>query len=123
MHRQTQKVPDLGRENNDRDADCETDDNRIRDELDELAAAHEDLRKRNFNGGAGGERGQRFHAAMIKRFDRNGDGRLDENEKAAMKKYFLDRFDTNHDGRLDEDERATMREQLKADAKAGKFKN
>ena len=89
----------------------------------ELAAAHEDLRKRNFNGGAGGERGQRFRAVMIQRFDRNGDGRLDENEKAAMKKYFLDRYDTNHDGRLDEDERATMREQLKADAKAGKFKH
>ena len=89
----------------------------------ELAAAHEGRLKQNFNGGASGERGKRFRAAMIKRFDRNGDGQLDENEKAAMKKYFLDRFDTNHDGRLDEDERAAMREQLKAGAKAGKFKN
>ena len=35
----------------------------------------------------------------------------------------LKRYDTNHDGKLDEEERAAMREQLKADAKAGKFKN
>ena len=89
----------------------------------ELAAAHEGMLKETFNGTAGGERGKKFRAAMIKRFDRNGDGQLDESEKAAMKKYFLDRFDTNHDGKLDEDERAAMREQLKAEAKAGKFKN
>ena len=89
----------------------------------ELAVAHEGMLKQNFTGNAGGERGKKFRAAMLQRFDRNGDGRLDDEEKAAMKKYFLDRFDTNHDGRLDDDERAAMREQLKADAKAGKFKN
>lgn len=89
----------------------------------ELALAHEGMLKAGFAGGANTERGKKFRAAMVKRFDRNGDGQLDESEKAAMKKYFLDRFDTNHDGRLDEDERAAMREQLKADAKAGKFKN
>ena len=61
--------------------------------------------------------------ALLKRFDKNGDGQLDESERADMRKYFLARFDKNGDGRLDEDERAAMREEFKAQAKALKLKN
>ncbi len=90
-----------------------------------LPSAHERHDEGGFQRGGcdDTERGRKLRAGMIKRFDRNGDGQLDEEEKATMRKYFLDHFDTNHDGRLDDDERAAMREQLKADAKAGKFKN
>lgn len=58
---------------------------------------------------------------LIKRHDKNGDGRLDEEEKAAAhaamrkeggggqgdrRKQLLKRFDKNGDGRLDDTERA-----------------
>ncbi len=58
---------------------------------------------------------------LLRRFDKNGDGRLDENEKAAARramreddggtekerrKQLLKRFDKNGDGRLDDAERA-----------------
>ena len=73
---------------------------------------------------------------LLKRFDKNGDGKLDETELAdaheAMLKEQLDRqaiqatrpnadqfrakmleqFDRNHDGRLDDDERAEMRKYI-----------
>ena len=71
-------------------------------------------------------------AALLKRFDRNGDGRLDESELAAAhetmlrnsregvnsadpaaKKFraaVLKRFDRNGDGVLDESERAAARQ-------------
>lgn len=60
-------------------------------------------------------------AEILKRFDKNGDGKLDEDEKAAAKSEMrgkrgaaatkihdriLERFDKNHDGLLDETERA-----------------
>lgn len=76
--------------------------------------------------------------AIIKRFDRNGDGRLDENEKEAAKaamekegmmatkpikpekldreeqrKKFIKRFDKNGDGKLDEKEREAAAEELR----------
>src|SRR3954468_21040431 len=79
---------------------------------------------------AGGMKGRR-DAEMLKRFDKNGDGRLDDDERAeakeAMFKEQMDRqaaratalggteqerakmlelFDKNKDGRLDDDERA-----------------
>jgi Ca2+-binding EF-hand superfamily protein len=74
---------------------------------------------------------EKRHQELIKRFDKNGDGKLDEAEKAAareeMKKEgenprglggaggghwreeMLKRFDKNGDGKLDEAERAEMR--------------
>lgn len=67
-----------------------------------------------------------FRARLLEMFDKNKDGRLDEEERAAAKKYaeehgmrpgapmpatrdeMLKRFDKNGDGRLDDDERAAM---------------
>ncbi len=67
------------------------------------------------------------HAEIIKRFDKNGDGMLDEAEKTAAKEYnrekhgermnkagermrknALAKFDKNGDGKLDESERAEI---------------
>lgn len=67
---------------------------------------------------------------MMKRFDKNGDGQLDEEERNAMRESFggmrgqggpggpggsnreemMKRFDKNGDGQLDEEERNAMRE-------------
>ena len=70
-------------------------------------------------------------ADLLKRFDKNGDGKLDEDELAdaheimrdeqmarmegtapEAREKILERFDTNRDGRLDEEERAAMRKAL-----------
>lgn len=66
------------------------------------------------------------HAEMIKKFDKDGDGKLSEDErkemKAAMQKHraatkakMLERFDADNDGKLSEEERKTARETLKAE--------
>lgn len=71
------------------------------------------------------EMGKQQQADILKRFDKNGDGKLDEDEKAAAKEYnretsagrqgkarerlskkALEKFDKNGDGKLDEAERA-----------------
>lgn len=68
-----------------------------------------------------------FRARMMEMFDKNKDGRLDEEERAAARKYaeehpmrpgaaalpamrdeMLKRFDKNGNGRIDDDERAAM---------------
>lgn len=60
-------------------------------------------------------------AAMLERFDTDGDGQLSEAERATAKESFkaqreqmkarlLERFDDNGDGELDEAERAVLRE-------------
>jgi Ca2+-binding EF-hand superfamily protein len=71
-------------------------------------------------------------AELLKRYDKNGDGKIDEEEKAAAKldmlkagdegaggpnggklrEQILKRFDKNHDGKLDEEERAQALEAL-----------
>ena len=62
---------------------------------------------------------------LLQKFDKNGDGKLDDAERAQMKAEFkarraefhqemLAKFDTNKDGKLDDAERAAMR-----DAKVG----
>lgn len=70
-------------------------------------------------------------AALLKRFDKNGDGKLDEDELAdahdtmrdeqmarsegvepQAREKILERFDANQDGRLDDEERAAMRKAL-----------
>jgi hypothetical protein len=58
---------------------------------------------------------------LIQKFDKNGDGKLDDAERADMKAAFearrgerhkeaLARYDTNKDGKLDDAERAAMRD-------------
>ena len=72
-------------------------------------------------------------AELLKRYDKNNDGKLDEDELAAahesmrdqrmavakeslvvapVPEKMLERFDTNHDGRLDDEERAAMNKTL-----------
>ncbi|MEO0631734.1 MAG: dockerin type I domain-containing protein, partial [Planctomycetota bacterium] len=69
-----------------------------------------------------GQKGPRLSkAAMLERFDTDGDGELSEAERATAKETFkakreqmkarlLERFDDNGDGELDEAERAALRE-------------
>jgi Ca2+-binding EF-hand superfamily protein len=76
---------------------------------------------------------------LIKRFDKNGDGKLDEDEKAAAhkamrmegggyagrQKEILRRFDKNGDGRLDDGERAEAekaRELVEKNGGMGRFR-
>jgi hypothetical protein len=60
---------------------------------------------------------------LIQKFDKNGDGVLDDAERADMKAAFaakhaarrqamLDKYDTNKDGKLEPAERAAMRDDL-----------
>jgi hypothetical protein len=68
---------------------------------------------------AGG--GGAHKAEMLQKFDKNGDGKLDDAERAEMKTAFaakraehkkemLATFDANKDGQLDDTERAAMRD-------------
>ena len=62
----------------------------------------------------------KMQGQILKRFDTNKDGKLDETEKADMQKKMADRkakvlekFDTDKDGKLSEEERKAMREAMK----------
>lgn len=74
------------------------------------------------------------HAEILKRFDKNGDGKLDDAEKAAAKEYnreettgrqqkarerigkkALEKFDKNGDGKLDDAERAEAAKSIETD--------
>jgi len=68
-----------------------------------------------------GPRGE-FRQKMLEKFDRNGDGQLDEAERqearafreakrAERQRVMLEKFDTNRDGKLDEAERKVARDQ------------
>ena len=89
----------------------------------ELATAHETMLKDNLSGGGNDERRKKIKAALLEKFDANGDGQLDEQEREEMRKFFLARYDKNGDGRLDDAERAAMRADFKARAKAKKLNN
>jgi len=63
------------------------------------------------------------HQTLIQKFDKNGDGVLDDAERADMKaalaakraarrQAMLDKYDTNQDGKLEPAERAAMRDDL-----------
>ncbi|MHC4819181.1 MAG: dockerin type I domain-containing protein, partial [Planctomycetota bacterium] len=69
---------------------------------------------------------ERRHAKILEKFDANGDGELDETDRAAAREAFggrrghrggkrakiLEKFDANGDGKLDEAERAELRKKL-----------
>jgi len=56
----------------------------------------------------------------VKKYDKNGDGKLDQEERAALQKdrqaEMLKKYDKNGDGKLDKEERAA----LNADKKKAK---
>ena len=54
--------------------------------------------------------------AVLKKFDKDGDGKLNDEEKAAWKaareaekKAQLEKYDTNKDGKLSDEEKAAMK--------------
>src|SRR5438093_2212209 len=59
---------------------------------------------------------------ILKKYDKNGDGKLDEEERAALRKDreadLLKKYDKNGDGKLDENERQAMREEMRKQALA-----
>ncbi len=70
---------------------------------------------------ADGFHGGATRAEILQKYDTNKDGKLDDQEKAAMKADFeakreqrkaemLAKFDTNKDGKLDDNEKAAMRD-------------
>lgn len=73
-----------------------------------------------------GAKQKQYRPETVKKFDANGDGRLDESEVAAMeearaaRKAKLKEYDTNKDGKLDDQERAALREAEKAKRQAAK---
>lgn len=88
---------------------------------------------------AGGGKMKKNHQEIIQKYDKNGDGRLDEDEKAAAhamsrkegagegegRKQMLKRFDKDGDGQLNEAERAEAkkaREMLEKNGGGGKFR-
>jgi len=54
---------------------------------------------------------------VIAKFDKDGDGKLNDDEKAEAKathkKEMLEKFDADKDGKLNDDEKAAMREEVK----------
>lgn len=79
--------------------------------------------------GAGGSKGA-VRPEVLERFDKDGDGKLNDAERAEMRKAagdriaqnpkMLERFDANGDGQLDETERAAAREAMQERMKGGK---
>jgi Ca2+-binding EF-hand superfamily protein len=74
-------------------------------------------------GAPGGKPPGKHHQEMMQRFDKDGDGQLNDEEKAAAKSAMqqrqgemrgeaLKRFDANGDGKLDDAERAAAREAM-----------
>lgn len=64
--------------------------------------------------GQNGQNGQGRHGGKrrLARFDKNGDGQLDDSEKAAARQQMMQRFDTNGDGQVSEQERQARRAQM-----------
>lgn len=61
----------------------------------------------------GKERGNKMHEAMLKQFDKDGDGKLNEEEKTALKAAMAERkaatikkYDTDGNGELSKEEKA-----------------
>ena len=66
-------------------------------------------------GHRGGHRGDK--GAWLERFDTNKDGKLDDQEREAMrearKAEMLQRFDTDKDGKLSDSEREALRNEMR----------
>ena len=61
-------------------------------------------------------------AEMLKKYDKNGDGKLDAEEAAAYKKdrdaELLKKYDKNGDGKIDAEERQVAQEDIKKQRQA-----
>ena len=75
-------------------------------------------------GGKGGKPGRPSREEMMKKFDKDGDGKLSEDEKAEIRKtmanrpvpaHILEKFDKDGDGKLSDDERAEIRKEMMAE--------
>ena len=72
----------------------------------------------------GGKPGRPSREEMMKKFDKDGDGKLSEDEKAEIRKtmanrpvpaHILEKFDKDGDGKLSDDERAEIRKEMMAE--------
>jgi len=62
-----------------------------------------------------GKRQHRIPQEVVEKYDKDGDGKLSEDERSALrddrKKRILEKYDTNKDGELDDAEKAKFREE------------
>ena len=76
-------------------------------------------------GKKGGPDGRPSREQMLKKFDKDGDGKLSEDEKGELRKvmasrgrklppHLMEKFDKDGDGKLNEDERAEARKAMEA---------
>ena len=76
-------------------------------------------------GKKGGSEGRPSREEMLKKFDKDGDGKLSEEEKGELRKvmasrgrklppHLMEKFDKDGDGKLNEDERAEARKGMEA---------
>ena len=72
-------------------------------------------------GGKGDKAGRPSREEMIKKFDKDGDGKLCDQEKAEIRKtmgnrqppaHIIEKFDKDGDGKLCDDEKAEIRKQM-----------
>lgn len=74
-----------------------------------IASAQDDTRRGR------PERGEGMRERMLRQFDKDGDGRLSESEKTAMKAAMEERkalADTDGDGKVSDAEREAVREKM-----------
>ena len=74
-------------------------------------------------GSKGDRSGRPSREEMMKKFDKDGDGKLSDDEKAEIRKamanrkppaHILEKFDKDGDGKLSDDEKAEIRKEMMA---------